>query len=444
MVAEKPMGIGKTSMNICIFGLWHLGIVTAACLASSGFKVSGLDLDHSTIETLKQGVPPIFEPGLEELLKKGMDQGKLNFTSDLKTSLSDVDLVWVTFDTPVDDQDIADTEWVIEKIKSLFPFLPENIMVLVSSQLPVGSISQLEMAFQEQFPIKKVSFAYCPENLRLGKAIEVFMNQERIIIGVRDSQSRKLLSNILASFTNQIEWMSVESAEMTKHALNAFLATSVAFINEIAKICEETGADACEVERGLKSEPRIGPKAYLKAGGAFAGGTLARDIHFLNDLALRKGINAHLLNSVRISNSEHKSWMNKKLISVCGVLKGKSIAVLGLTYKPGTDTLRRSASIELCRWLVGEGAKVKAFDPIIRKLPEDYKNFITLTDSPESALQGAHAAIVTNELEDFKNLKADVFISLMIVPIILDQNRFLEKNLDNNALINYVAVGKPS
>jgi UDPglucose 6-dehydrogenase len=246
-------------------------------------------------------------------------------------------------------------ESVVRAAASLFPHLRDGAVMLVSSQLPVGTTQRLESMFAETAGGRRAGFAYSPENLRLGKAIDVFAHPDRVVAGVRSEADRATIAELLRPFTDRIEWMSVESAEMTKHALNAFLATSVTFINEIAALCEQVGADASEVERGLKSEARIGPKAYLSPGGAFAGGTLARDVMFLSELGRQKGIATHLLSSVKTSNDAHRQWAQRRLAQLLDGVSGRTVAVWGLTYKPGTDTLRRSSAIELCKWLGSQG-----------------------------------------------------------------------------------------
>jgi UDPglucose 6-dehydrogenase len=345
------VGVGGAGVKVCVVGLWHLGTVIAACLASGGHDVVGLDFDADTVRNLKAGEPPIFEPGLEDLIKRGLREGRLRFTSDVVDALRDAEIVWIAYDTPVDDDDRADVEFVVGRVARLFPHLRAGMLVLISSQLPVGTTRRLEQAC----PNKSVTFAYSPENLRLGKAIGVFTQPDRVVVGTRGEADRARIAALLRPFiedparTDRIEWMSVESAEMTKHALNAFLATSVTFINEIAALCEQVGADAKEVERGLKSESRIGSKAYLGPGAAFAGGTLARDVEFLTQIGAVHYQPTHLLSAVRASNDEHRNWHRRKLQALLGDLHGKCIAVWGLTYKPGTDTLRRSSSVELCK-----------------------------------------------------------------------------------------------
>lgn len=436
------MGSG-TGMKICVFGLWHLGSVTSACLASKGFNVTGLDSKKKTIDNLKQGKAPLFEPGLDDLLKSGLRDKNLDFTTDKEEAVKKSEVVWVTFDTPVDEDDKADVEFVENEIRSIFPFLKNDTDVLISSQLPVGSTSKLKQEYQKLYPGNRVSFFYSPENLRLGKAIDAFTNPERIVAGAENTAGRERIDKILNAFCDRIEWMSVESAEMSKHALNSFLATSVTFINELAGICEEVGANAREVERALKSESRIGPGAYLKPGAAFAGGTLARDIQFLTDIGEKFNIPTHLLSAVQASNNEHKNWAKRKLKSMLGSLAGKTISVLGLTYKPGTDTLRRSESVELCKWIYGEGGLVLAHDPAVKRLPDELNNVIGLCREIESALKDSSAVVIGTEWKEYKKINADEIISQMKKSIIIDPAGFLAETLGQNPEIQYATVGKP-
>jgi len=428
-------------MKVCILGLWHLGTVTAACLAYGGHHVTGLDFDETVIANLKKGQPPLFEPGLEDLVKKGIQSGTLDFSIDPAQAVSEAKVIWVAYDTPVDDDDHADVNYVIERVGILFPHLKSGQEVLISSQLPVGTSTHLEKLFVKERPNLQVSFSYSPENLRLGKAISVFTQPDRVVIGTRSENSRKIFSELLSPFTDHIEWMSVESAEMTKHALNAFLATSVTFINEIASICEQVGADAKEVERGLKSESRIGPKAYLGPGGAFAGGTLARDIAFLTQLGRQNNLPIYLVPAVRTSNDAHKNWPRRRLTQLLGTLKGKTVAVWGLTYKAGTDTLRRSSAIELCQWLLEQGAQVQAHDPAVKSLPEQF-TAIHLCASPLDAAWGADVLVIATEWPDYRTVSMTETLTAMHSTIILDANRFLAASMEALPNVTYVAVGK--
>ena len=226
-------------MNVCVTGLWHLGTVTAACLASAGHDVTGLDFDAAIVSTLATGKAPLFEPGLDDLVKAGLASGQLHFTTDEAAAVNHADIVWIAYDTPVDDDDRADVTCVTERATRVFPHLRDEALVLISSQVPVGTTRQLELTFATEARGRRVGFAYSPENLRLGNAISAFSQPDRVVVGVRSTADRARVAALLRPFTERIEWMSVESAEMTKHALNAFLATSVTFINEIVALCEQ-------------------------------------------------------------------------------------------------------------------------------------------------------------------------------------------------------------
>jgi UDPglucose 6-dehydrogenase len=428
-------------MRVCVYGLWHLGSVTAACLAEH-FDTVAYDPDEGTRVGLRRAAPPISEPGLAELVSAGLASTRLTISDDLASAVAGADVVWVTFDTPVTDEDVADTSLVERHVRALFPHLSDGTVVLVSSQVPVGFTGRMEAAFRLERPNRAVRFAYSPENLRLGNALQVFRHPERIVVGVRTEADRAILAPLFAPFCERILWMSVESAEMTKHALNAFLAVSVTFINEIASICEVVGADALDVGAGLKSDVRIGPKAYLGAGSAFAGGTLARDLVFLRELAEQRGGGAKLIASTFDSNLDHKLWPQRTIERVAGDLRGKRIAVLGLTYKPGTDTLRRSEAVAFARWLVRQGSMVEAFDPAVAKLPDPIEG-LHLRASAHEAISKADAAIVATEWPVFRELAADDVVSRMKSPVILDPNRFLRATLGSDPRIRYFAVGKP-
>lgn len=429
-------------MKVCVFGLWHLGTVTAACVASGGHEVVGLDFDAEVISKLQQGIPPLFEPDLEALVQAGLASGKLRFTTDPAGALAGADVLWVAYDTPVDDEDNAQVDFVTGRVESVFPHLAANTLVLISSQLPVGTTRQLEARYREQqYPDTHVSFGYSPENLRLGGAIRVFTAPDRVVVGLREAADKEKVQTLLQPFTENIVWMSVESAEMTKHALNAFLATSVTFANEIAVLCEYTGADAKEVERGLKSEARIGPKAYLAPGAAFAGGTLARDIRFLNILGEQFQQQTPLLSGVRASNDRHKSWVQRKLLELLPDLRGKTVAIWGLTYKPGTDTLRRSSAIELCYWAAEQGATVKTHDPAVRALPDDLH--AELCASALDAVRGANVLIISTAWADYRDISAEEVQAAVPGLTVIDQSRFLEKTLGVDARLRYVTIGKP-
>lgn len=421
-------------MIVAVQGLWHLGAVTAACLARAGHTVIGIDRDAPTVAGLAAGKAPIAEPGLDDLLAAHAD--RLRFTTDPAAAAA-ADVAWIAFDTPVDADDRADVEGVIAEVARLLPHLRDGAVVIVSSQLPVGSVARLE-ALRPGLHV-----ACSPENLRLGKAIAVFCDPDRVVVGVRNEAARAAITALLAPITARIEWMSVESAEMTKHAINAFLALSVTFANELASVCERVGADAKQVERGLKTETRIGPKAYLAPGGAFAGGTLARDVAFLTELGARHGLALPLLGGVRPSNEAHKQWARRRLEDRLGALAGATIAVWGLTYKPGTDTLRRSAAVELCRSLAAAGARVVAWDPAVRALPDDLAGVLQLAPDAASALAGASALVIATEWPELARVELAAPLATMQRRLVIDANRFLAAAVTALPGVEYYAVGIP-
>jgi UDPglucose 6-dehydrogenase len=435
------------AMKLSVAGLWHLGSVTAACLASAGHDVTGFDVDGDVVRRLQtDGQPPIFEPGLRELVDSGRREGRLRFSSDPRDAARHSDVVWIAWDTPVDGDDRADVEAVIDSSARLFPHLSPGTLVLVSSQLPVGSVRRLEQDCRDARPDAGITFGCIPENLRLGQAIERFLKPDRVVVGVRQPDDRARVTALFAPFTDKLEWMSVESAEMTKHALNAFLATSVAFANEIAALCERVGADASEVARGLRTDARIGLKAYLAPGGAFAGGTLARDLIFLNALGNERQTPVTLLSSVYISNELHRGWPARRLEQLFGKMVGRRIAVWGLTYKPGTDTLRGSHAVALCEQLTAAGASVAAHDPAIAALPAGIQGHCRLSASALDAAHEADAIVVATEWPEYRRIGADAVMSHVGGPrvSVLDANRFLKDTLAADPRIQYLTVGSPA
>ncbi len=427
-------------MNIAVLGMWHLGTVVAGCLSGAGYSVVGIDHDRDVIDGLNGGTLPVREPGLEELIRSGMAGGLLRF-SNAPEDISGAEVVWVAYDTPVDDDDRADVDSVINRVCSLFPHIGPDALIIVSSQLPIGSTRVLEENFRRNNPESSASFACLPENLRLGKAVSVFTDPDRVVAGVRSEKDRKQIEALLKPFTGNIVWMGVESAEMTKHAINAFLAASVAFANELAGICEKYGADAGEVEKGMKSEVRIGPGAYLKPGPPFAGGTLARDVNYLLSLGEKERVPTDLIAGVLRSNNSHKLWPRRRIPEILGPIRGLKAAILGLTYKPGTDTLRRSEAVQTCKWLSEQGALISAFDPAVGRLPEELGAFISLAPSAEETLNGAHAVLVATEWPEFRAIAAEEVLRRMARPVVFDPGRFLAASLGSDERIRYLTVG---
>jgi UDPglucose 6-dehydrogenase len=429
-------------VKVCVYGLYHLGSVTAACLASRGIATIGLAETAQAAAELRTGRAPLFEPGLDALLGQGLQRGTLEFTDDVVAAVSSADLVWVSFDTPVDDDDVADVDYVLERVRLAFPSLRDGAVVLVSSQLPVGSIAQLERDFAAVANGRKVSFACSPENLRLGGALKAFTEPERIVIGVRSGEARKVIEPVLQPFCSTLLWMRVESAEMVKHALNSYLATSITFTNEIASICEGVAADMSEVEAALRLDPRIGKKAYVRAGAAFGGGTLARDVQFLNAIAGGRDTRVPVLGAVLESNRHHKGWVVRHLCRTLGAIAGKKIGVLGLAYKAGTDSIRRSVAVELIEELHAGGAEVTAFDPKVSTLPEPLASSVAVAGSVNAVFAGSEAVVLATEWPEFRDLDFAALLPSMKRALLIDQNAFAAKQLSGLAGLDYIVTGK--
>jgi UDPglucose 6-dehydrogenase len=287
-----------------------------------------------------------------------------------------------------------------------------------------------------------LSFACSPENLRLGKALEIFRDPDRVVVGVQDGQPNGVLERLFEPFAgDRVIWMTTESAEMTKHAINAFLALSVTFANEIARLCERVGANAQEVEKGLRSESRIGPKAYIRPGSAFAGGTLARDVVTLTHIARDHAESVELLAAILRSNDAHKTWALRRLDAIYEDLSAITVGVLGLTYKPGTNTLRRSEAIAMCLKLLERGTRVQCYDPMVKTLPSELEGATICRSVPE-ALRNVDAAIIATEWPEIREANWRALVPLMKhSPAILDANRFLSLKTNGLPGVRYFVVG---
>ena len=355
-------------------------------------------------------------------------------------NINSSDFVWFTYDPVVGENDISNTTVVINNIKKTLIKLKNNMNVIISSQLPVGSIRSLEI-YSKKILNKKFNFYCCPENLRLGNAINSFLQSSRIVVGFREKKDKETIKKLVKSINNKIVWMSIESAEMTKHAINAFLGMSVSFINEISAICELTNASAHDVEKGLKSEQRIGKKAFLSPGLSFSGGTLGRDINYLNKISKKLKLRNSLISSIAISNENHKLWVFKILKEIIKKNKIKNICIWGFSYVENTDTLRRSLSIDVSNWLVKRGIKIFGYDKKIKKLPK----YIKKLSSPKSQIKNSQILIIlAKDLSLYNQLKNSDIMTMFNKNkklFIIDPNmgfEFLKKYYKSK----YIYVGK--
>jgi UDPglucose 6-dehydrogenase len=427
-------------MKIAIAGLWHLGTVTAVCLANAGHDVTGYDPDLIAIDRLQQEQIPVIEPGLPALLAQAVQSGKLVFSAD-RQILHTAEVVWVTFDTPVNDDATANPSFVIDQIIQLLPVLQAGTLVLISSQLPVGSTRKLEKYCNQHYPENQITFGYSPENLCLGKAVESFIHPDRIIVGLQNEDDQERVKNLLNPWTENIIWMSIESAEMTKHALNAFLAMSVVFINELSVLCEQVNADPKAVEQGLKSDARIGAKAYLRPGLAISGGTLERDVNYLIELNEEYHTASPLLYATKESNRQHQQWAYHKIVDTFKTLQNKTITMLGLTYKAGVNTLRGSGAIKVCQKLSEKGAKIIAYDPTMTVLPDHLSQFIHLKQTVAEAIAGVDGIVIGAECPEFTAQEVRNLLCDLHGLCIFDQGGFLADIFARHRNVTYFSVG---
>jgi len=421
-------------MKITVLGLWHLGCVTAACMARH-HQVTAIDFDAHVLAGLRDGHAPLHEPGLDDLIAEGLASGKLKFSNDPGVAAA-TDLLWVCYDTPVNADDQSDSGWVIDRLLHVLPHLKTGTVVLLSSQLPVGTTWDLARKHPD------LQFACSPENLRLGSAIAAFTQPARIVVGAEEGPAQTVLENLLRPLNAPMIWMRPASAEMLKHALNSFLALSVSYINEIATLAEQVGADALEVSAGLKSDPRIGPRAYLTPGGPFAGGTLARDVATLTSLSQKLGTPLSLVPAIKESNDRHRRWAFQKLQSALAAIPQPIVAVLGLAYTPGTNTLRRSAAVELCRQLTGIGCLVRAYDPLIRTVDTEHAD-LELSSTIAEAMRDAHAVVVCTAWPELRDLPWPDLLNTMTGSVVVDAGRAIEKALSATSGLTYLTVGQP-
>ncbi len=393
----------QKTYSIATIGLWHLGEVYSACLAKLGNHVVGIDNNAKVVGNLFQNIPPLPEPGLEDLLKENQAAGRLSFTTDFE-SIKDRDVVWFTFDTPVNDEDEVDTSVLWDSLVQCVPYLKTGVLVVISSQIPVGTSKKIQAFIREKRPTLAFEYAYTPENLRLGEALRCFLEPGRIVIGAETEAAFKIMEEIFLPLHAEIVRMAPASAEMAKHALNAFLATSLSFINDIADACEKSGADVLDVVRALHSDDRIGQKAFLGAGLGFSGGTLGRDLKTLIHYSKENGFALPVIEAAFLKNRSREVMILEKLNQALGGVEGKTITVLGLTYKAGTRTLRRSKSLVIATELARCGAMLHLSDPVVieEELPE-ISNAIFVRD-PYAAAKGSEAIILITPWPEFKSL----------------------------------------
>jgi UDPglucose 6-dehydrogenase len=431
--------------KIAVIGLWHCGEIYSASLAELGHDVTGIDENAEVVANFSKGIPPLPEPGLAELLTKNIASDRLKYTGDFSV-LKNCDVVWCAFDTPIDDRDETDLTPIREVLIKAAPYFVDGVLIVVSSQVPVGTAARARAKIRELRPGLKFDYVYAPENLRLGEAVKCFMEPERIVFGTDSDVAAKKIEEIFALLKTTFVRMSAASAEIAKHALNSFLATSVSFINDIADMCEKTDADVLDIVKALRSDPRIGPKAFLDAGLGFSGGTLGRDLKALEAAAKKANIALPVIESVYEKNRKRKGIVATRVKALLGGLKGAKIAILGLTYKPGTKTLRRSRALEIATDLSKAGAILSLHDPQADESEIPKIQGASFSYDPYAATASAKVIVIATPWPQFKELDFAKLGKLAPGAILFDTANLLydkEEAIKASGL-KYFGVGRPS
>ena len=433
-------------MRIAMIGTGYVGLVSGACFSEFGHEVACVDKDAGKIESLKTGRMPIYEPGLEEVVADNVKAGRLSFATDLKTSVESADAVFIAVGTPSRRGDgHADLTYVYAAAREIAAAISGFTVVVTKSTVPVGTGDEVERLILEANPSADVVVASNPEFLREGAAIRDFKFPDRIVVGTSDERGRKVLGDVYRPLSlNQAPLMFTQrrTAELIKYAANAFLATKVTFINEMADLSEKVGADVQEVARGIGLDNRIGSK-FLHAGPGFGGSCFPKDTRALVKIALDHDVHLRIVEAVLAVNDNRKRAMARKVAGAAGGLRGKTIAVLGLTFKPDTDDMREAPSIPLVTGLLDMGAKVRAHDPVgieqaRRELPD-----IEYCDDPYLCVRGADAMVVVTEWVQYRTLDLERLKRELAQPVVVDLRNIYRPEEMAALGFTYESVGRP-
>lgn len=397
-------------MNIAIVGTGYVGLVSGACFSEMGINVTCVDIDETKIQKLKDGIMPIYEPGLDELVARNVKSGRLLFTTDLTACLDDVEVVFSAVGTPPDEDGSADLKYVLEVARTVGRNINKHIVLVTKSTVPVGTAKKIRAAIQEELDKRSVNIEFDvasnPEFLKEGAAIKDFMAPDRVVVGVESERARKLMEKLYRPFTLNgypILMMDVSSAEMTKYAANAMLATRISFMNDIANLCERVGANVDNVRKGMGSDSRIGNR-FLYAGCGYGGSCFPKDVKALVHTGIENGYHMQVIEAVEAVNDKQKYIVFEKLNDAFqGNLKGKTVALWGLSFKPETDDMREAPALVVIDELLKAGARVKAFDPIaIEETKRRIGDAITYCKDMYEAVIDADAVALMTEWKQFR------------------------------------------
>jgi UDPglucose 6-dehydrogenase len=430
--------------QLAVVGVGYVGLVTGACFADLGNRVSCVDVDALKIERLKKGEMPIFEPGLEELVGRNVAARRLAFTTDYAEGLAGAEIVFIAVGTPSGYDGEADLTYVQEAARRIAEVMDHPLIVVNKSTVPIGT-GDLVAEIIERYRGKPVPFSVVsnPEFLREGSAIQDFMNPDRIVLGSTDRKAAERVAELHRPLGAPVMITDLRTAEMIKYASNAFLATKISFINEIAAICERLGADVKEVAAGMGMDKRIGP-AFLQAGVGWGGSCFPKDVKALEHMAAMHDCHPQLLRAVMDINRDQRRRLVLKVRDALGGLKDRCIGVLGLSFKPNTDDMREAPSVEVIRLLLSEGALVRAYDPVAMPVARKLLPGIGYASDPYDLADGADALVVVTEWNEFKQLDLHRVRGLMRTPVVVDgRNIYDPKEMAQLGFV-YRAVGRPT
>jgi UDPglucose 6-dehydrogenase len=435
-------------MHIAMVGTGYVGLVSGACLADFGHTVVCIDKDTAKIAALERGEVPIFEPGLEPLVRANVDAGRLSFTSTLEKPVRASDAVFIAVGTPSRRGDgHADLTYVYAAAREIAASLDGFTAVITKSTVPVGTGDEVERIIREVRPKADFAVVSNPEFLREGAAIHDFKHPDRIVVGTQDGRAKSLLAEIYRPLNlNQapILYTGRRTAEVIKYAANAFLATKITFINEMADLCEKVGADVQEVARGIGLDNRIGSK-FLHAGPGFGGSCFPKDVRALIKTAQDHDVSLRIIEAVAAVNEFRKRAMGRKVSAIfSGSLRGKTVAVLGLTFKPNTDDMREAPSLALIASLQDLGARVRAFDPAGMKQAKALLENVTYSTDPYTCAEDADALVIATEWEQFRALDLDRLRNLMACPVVVDLRNIYRPEEMRRRGFDYACVGRPA
>lgn len=436
-------------MNIAIVGTGYVGLVSGTCFAEMGIDVTCVDIDQNKINKLLNGEIPIYEPGLDEMVKRNVDAGRLHFTTDLTTCLDNVEVVFSAVGTPPDEDGSADLKYVLEVARTFGQHINKYTILVTKSTVPVGTAKKVKAAIQEELDKRGVQVEFevvsNPEFLKEGAAIKDFMSPDRVVVGVESERAQKVMTKLYRPFlTNnfRVYFMDIPSAEMTKYAANAMLATRISFMNDIANLCDLVGANVDMVRKGIGTDARIGSK-FLYAGCGYGGSCFPKDVKALAHTAREYGYTMGVIEAVEAVNERQKGIIVQKLRRKLKSIKGKTIAIWGLSFKPETDDMREAPALVVINQLIEEGAIVKVYDPVA--MPECKRRIgdkvIYCKDMYEAVIDADAIALLT-EWKVFRVPSWSVIKKVMKQPILIDGRNIYDKEEVISEGFDYSAIGK--